>query len=127
MKTYYAVTAGDYSEYHIVAITDNKETAERIMDLYNRRNKWSTADIEEYREAMPDNKNYYFVVFPSGREPYASIYLETNMDDEPDINVVDDSYGKGYAVLVIAKDADHAIKIASDLVAQHKAEKEGIC
>lgn len=25
MKTYYAITDGDYSDYHIIAITDNKD------------------------------------------------------------------------------------------------------
>ena len=34
MKTFYAVTDGDYSDYHIIAITDNKERAENIKKLY---------------------------------------------------------------------------------------------
>lgn len=28
MKTFYAVTAGGYSDYHVIAITDSKESAE---------------------------------------------------------------------------------------------------
>lgn len=32
MKTFYAVTDGDYSDYHIIAITDNKERAENIKN-----------------------------------------------------------------------------------------------
>lgn len=35
MKTFYAVTDGDYSDYHIIAITDNKERAENIKKLYS--------------------------------------------------------------------------------------------
>lgn len=46
MKTFYAITDGDYSDYHIIAITDNKERAENIKKLY--RSKYSEPMIEEF-------------------------------------------------------------------------------
>ena len=33
----YAITAGSYSDYHIVAITDDKEKAEAMADLINKQ------------------------------------------------------------------------------------------
>lgn len=46
MKTFYAVTDGDYSDYHIIAITDNKERAENIKKLYS--GEYSEPMIEEF-------------------------------------------------------------------------------
>ena len=130
MKTYYVVTAGDYSDYHVVTVTDSKEKAERIKDLCNREKYGynSYARIEEYEETISNNKFCYCVSFTDGREPFASIYFNasTEIENKRDINVVDE-YGGYYDVLVMAKDENHAIKIASDLVAQYKAEKEGVC
>ena len=46
MKTFYAVTDGDYSDCHIIAITDNKERAENIKKLYS--GGYSEPIIEEF-------------------------------------------------------------------------------
>jgi len=46
MKTFYAITDGDYSDYHIIAITDDKERAENIKKLYTTN--WSEPMIEEF-------------------------------------------------------------------------------
>lgn len=40
-------------------------------------------------------------------------------------NILRDDWWK-YSVLVMAKDENHAIKIAQDLWAEYKAKKEGI-
>ena len=37
--TIYAVTDGDYSDYHIVALTVNKERAEHIANFYKTAEK----------------------------------------------------------------------------------------
>ena len=48
MKKFYAVTAGHYSDYHIIAITDNKERADNIAKIY-RDDGWNTEpQVEEF-------------------------------------------------------------------------------
>ena len=48
MKIFYAVTDGDYSDYHIIAITDNKERADNIAKIY-RDDGWNAEPkIEEF-------------------------------------------------------------------------------
>ena len=45
MKTYYAVTEGEYSDYRIITITEDKEKAERIAAAYD-------GDVEEYEDCI---------------------------------------------------------------------------
>lgn len=45
MKTYYAVTQGEYSDYRIITITEDKEKAERIAAAYD-------GDVEEYEDSI---------------------------------------------------------------------------
>ena len=48
MKKFYAVTAGCYSDYHIIAITDNKERADNIAKIY-RDDGWNAEpQVEEF-------------------------------------------------------------------------------
>lgn len=48
----YAVTAGEYSDYHIVAITSDKNKAEQIKETYIKRYRWYSDEIniEEYAD-----------------------------------------------------------------------------
>lgn len=48
MKTFYAVTAGCYSDYHIVTITDNKEQADNIVKIYSGSGWNSNTQVEEF-------------------------------------------------------------------------------
>lgn len=45
MKTYYAVTEGEYSDYRIITITEDKEKAKRIAAAYD-------GDVEEYEDCI---------------------------------------------------------------------------
>lgn len=127
MKKFYAVTAGDYSDYHIVAITDDKEKAEHIKYLYDRGNSYcETANIEEYRDVMQDGLARYSVCIYSSGSLWVKINFDTLMESQRDINMVKKNSCGSYFVDVKAKDKDHAIKIASDLIAQYKAQENGI-
>lgn len=61
-KTYYVVTSGDYDEYRIIGITENKEYAESLQKVYEYENHIDGARIEEY-------------INPEGK------YIAFNMDD----------------------------------------------
>lgn len=131
MKKFYAVTAGDYSDYHIVAITDEKEKAERIKYLYERcsgcyNGCYEEANIEEYCDTMQDGLARYSVCIYSSGSLWVKINFDTLMESQRDINMVKKNSCGSYFVDVKAKDKDHAIKIASDLIAQYKAQENGI-
>lgn len=127
MKTFYAVTAGDYSDYRIIAITDNKERAENIKKLYS--GKYSEPMIEEFFDSESKDEGIYYITYRAdgGYDAFLQDFDVTNLSD---INIINensfsDDWWK-YSVLVMAKDEHHAIKIAQDLWAEYKAKKEGI-
>ena len=127
MKTFYAVTDGDYSDYHIIAITDNKERAENIKKLYS--SKYSEPMIKEFFDGEAKNEALYDVLYCADGS-YDVTLQDFDMKNLSDINIVKESILRNgwwkYSVLVIAKDEKHAIKIAQDLWAEYKAKKEGI-
>lgn len=127
MKTFYAVTDGDYSDYHIIAITDNKERAENIKKLYS--GKYSEPMIEEFFDGEAKNEALYDVLYNT--DGSYNVTLQTfNKEYSSDINIIRENVPNNhwwkYQVLVIAKDKKHAIKIAQDLWAEYKAKKEGV-
>lgn len=127
MKTFYAITDGDYSDYHIIAITDNKERAERIKKLYS--GKYSEPMIEEFFDGEAKNEALYDVLYNTNGS--YNVTLQTfDKKYSSDINIIRENVPNNhwwkYQVLVIAKDRLHAIKIAQDLWAEYKAKKEGI-
>ena len=124
MKKFYAVTAGDYSDYHIVAITDDKEKAGRIKYLYDCGSDYS--NIEEYCDVMQDGLARYSACAYSNGELCVNVNFDTPMESQKDINKVEKNNWGNYFVDVKAKDKVHAIKIASDLIAQYKAQENGI-
>lgn len=127
MKIFYAVTDGDYSDYRIIAITDNKERAENIKKLYS--SKYSEPMIEEFFDSESKDEAFYSVRYDTDGS-YDVILREFDGDNSFNINIIKENTSHDgwwkYKVFVMAKDEHHAIKIAQDLWAEHKAKKEGI-
>lgn len=127
MKTFYAVTDGDYSDYHIIAITDDKERAENIKKLYS--GKYSEPMIEEFFDGESKDEALYDVWYKTDGS-YKLFLQDFDMNELSNINIVEEGTLHNdwwrYRVLVMAKDRACAIKIAQDLWAEHKAKKEGI-
>lgn len=127
MKTFYAVTDGDYSDYRIIAITDNKERAENIKKLYS--GKYSEPMIEEFFDSESKDEGFYYIIYRADGS-YDTFLQDFDVRKLSDINIVKENILRDdwwvYSVLVMAKDENHAIKIAQDLWAEHKAKKEGV-
>ena len=123
----YVVTQGIYSDYHICGVATDYETAEKIRKHTSGR--YDESRIEEYdTDTWSDivrigglyHVNKYGEHLQACRENYDVEALYNNR------NVVMD-YGYGSkGVNVIARDEDHAKKIAADLFAKYEAEKHGI-
>lgn len=131
MKTYYAITSGYYSDYHIIAITDDRKKAEHFCEVYNETNRES-ADIEEFEEMVIRNRiRFVVVVHTNGRADYVRVD-EYDEYKEHENSVCELPYDKRnpnqtfYEVFLSAKDKEHALKAAYDMIAVYKAQKEGI-
>lgn len=110
----YVITKGDYSDYHIVAATVSKDTAQKMAKRYD-------AEIEEYEDAViiPDKSIWLVRVSDNGCKAY---------ENDGDYAIPDAMSGKiypnsklGFVTLwVFADDEEHAKKIACDKYAQWK-------
>ena len=126
----YVITEGDHSDYHIVGVATDLEMAKKIQNYINRE-KWSYAEIEEYdteewKQLVNDNRPIYYVKETEDGGLYASQISYDYTDRYKSANMImTDSDGR-LKVYVLANDYKHALKIASDLFAKYKAEKEGL-
>lgn len=118
----YVITAGDYSDYHICAVTDNKESAENLRILYS---SYYEATIEEFDTTyLPEKPNEYWAIYINlDGAVQCTVLRHYEKGKEPDkpLNQVELTYYR-YSVNVIAKDRDHALKIAFDKIAEYKYE-----
>ena len=123
-KIIYVVTAGEYSAYHIIGVTANKEKAEHFCEWFN---VWSynKANVEVYEmdrlEPYGEGRYLYEVdQDASGHMEVEQVSGFTYIDQR--INEVW-AWGARYSVPVFADDEDHARKIAADLIARYKWER----
>jgi hypothetical protein len=134
MKKVYIVTAGCYSDYHISAVFENRNNAETFCKIQKKYNKWDDDyRIEEYN--IGENSEYLGKTFFN-----VCIYTDdytitiSSVDyaniDMNKINLVEECdywYNVIVSVPVTHKEPEKlAKKIATDLVAEYKAKKEGI-
>ena len=116
----YVITKGAYSDYHICAVTMDKDRAERIKELYSER--YVEASIEKYVLDETKAMAMYNVEFSEGIVPEV-----TRAEyDFGEVTPVIHRFSDHVRVRVRAKDEDHALKIAQDEYAKWKAEKAGI-
>ena len=129
MNKVYIVTAGEYSDYHIVGATLDRAKAELARQAYERgyaRFQPESVSIEEYDldafDTIREKDNIYHVNFSPDSGPEI---FEPMCDDSLSFNKCH-VFINELEVEVAAKDESHALKIAQDLRAQYLAEKEGI-
>lgn len=124
----YIITKGDYSDYHICAVTTDKKKAEILCKAYNDLDGWYKAEIETYDtdEFLTEIENGLKLYDCRMERNKPMVIYEVDLDytNSSDFNVRYKHYT--YYVCVWAKDKEHALKIASDKIAEYKANKEGI-
>ena len=137
MDKVYIVTSGEYSDYGIDEVFDNREDAEKYVCL-NRRNDYYDLRIQEYKvykNAKLDKvKVYYgidFIVRDNGINYFKIIYdykpIEVNIEEY-------NCFGQKecYGTLPLSNrnvfnDKDAVEKFVYDVVAKFKAEEAGVC
>jgi hypothetical protein len=113
----YAITKGDYSEYHICRLTTDYEKAKRYKEAYSDR--CGEAWIETYE----DNENDEQMLYWQYNLDTDTLTLSETIDAEK-IWVRRD--GSIYRVDVRASDKVHAFKKVFDMLAKYKAEQAGL-
>lgn len=121
----YVITAGEYSDYHICAVTLDPDNAEWLRKFYDK-DSYTGACIEEFdTETVPER-------FKQGEKVWRVVFCrrgDVEFCVECSDNRADDIYmlvGGAVIVYVWAKDEKSAIKIAAERRAKYLAEKEGI-
>lgn len=115
----YAITKGKYSDYHICALTIDKDKAEKIKRKYS--DMYEDTQIEEFEDGEGMDDNLYWEYLCSKNDCYIS---NPEYGDEEEVC---EYKGEIWGACLYAKDAEHARKKAQDMIAEYKARKEGIC
>jgi len=109
----YIITKGIFSDYHICAVTTNYEEALKLRDIYD--GKYSRANIEIYEDGKNNEDTVYgFEYDPNDNSVYFQEYVDYDLILNED------------CIWVMAKDKEHALKKAQDMLAMYKANKENI-
>lgn len=120
----YVVTKGDYSDYHIVAVTTDPETAKKLADRFTERS--DEARVEEYEEASPvELPMWHVVIDPDGSVYSCAMAARSNSYAYTTLNRCT-TFNKRVYVYVEAGSKEKAIKIAAEKRAEYLAQKEGL-
>lgn len=121
----YAVTKGDYSDYHIITMTASKDAAKKIAKRFSGT---YDAKVEEYEDGdIILGKELYFVRMVNGN-------IDDVTEDGSEYNLFDTSVYHGntwggepmYYTHVLTDSAEKAAKIGKDRIMKYIAEKEGL-
>ena len=141
MSKLYAVTAGGYSDYHIITLCSDKFRAEQIRDTYNMGRSYAgfgDASVSEYEDGIRadiDSPLFEVVMTLSG-----DIDCVSEINGDRKIAVLFDNYkgytgvtqgytshiGVCYYAYVSTDNKEKASKIARDRLAEFKAKRGGI-
>lgn len=113
----YAITKGDYSDYHICRLTTDYEKAKRYKEAYS--DKWNEACIETYEDNENDEQMLYWQ-YSLGTD---TLTLSETIDTE---KIWTHQNGSIYRVDVRDSDKMHAFKKVFDMLAKYKAEQAGL-
>lgn len=128
----HVITAGDYSDYHIVGVTTDKKFAEDFCKRQNRENTWNQHRVETYDTddimCLTGNMHLWMV-----RANNKGKRWSLECDDEISYSIGEKNkvqrqkYRDGeiqWYVYVVAEDKEHAEKIGYDLIMQSRYRKE---
>lgn len=123
-KEIYIVTAGEYSDYHIVEVFSNFKEAEKFAESHGGKLVSDEYYVETYiidrvKYNLPKKYTEYFeVIFTVGGKLEKITKRSDNwytLDVLPTL--------KGVLLKVIAKNEEHALKIARDKFVKYQTEK----
>lgn len=124
----YLVTKGEYSGYHVVAATTNREVAEKIKDKFSDDYSWGRCQIEEFPDAEVMLKNLWNVYFKKNGDVWKCRESDSEYDYHRKNDIIETIYKRDYDLIVVveADTEEAAIKIAAEKRAKYLAEKNGL-
>ncbi len=136
-QTIYIVTSGDYSDYHIITVFTDEALAEQFVSEYNADRSHRDASIEEYianklsRQLQGDVRTFSLWMAHDGTMDFG-IDWEYEEDLMPRFrHTLDQSRysreehkGGSMRCVVVARDREHAVKIANERRVQMIASGE---
>ena len=125
----YVITKGSYSDYHICAVTEEEEKAEQLKRLFSISYDWANIeeyDTEEFAFIKKDEKCFEVLKIKGNIEVKEKNLDYYEMDNEVYTYWKRRPNDAGIGTTVLAKDEEHAIKIAQDRFAEYEAEQKGI-
>lgn len=132
-KKAYVIVSGEYSDYTVNAVFLDKEEAERAAEIANRKGGcwYNDHRVLEFDIGVPcdlEKFDLYSAYFDKdGHVTYASKHSWLFSDEVNEVHALTGPYrNHDYCIDVYATDEEHAKKIAADIFAKWKAEKEGI-
>lgn len=129
-KMLYAITAGSYSDYHIITLSSDKEKAEKLASLFG-------GDVEEYTENVYEESEndvvYSICIYEDGRfeiDDVTNFYkMKPLLPRQENVAYMPGYYSENgcyYTYVKTNKGVEVALKIATDRVAKYKAEHLGL-
>ena len=132
-KKAYVIVSGEYSDYTVNAVFLDKGEAERAAEIANRKGGSWYGDhrVLEFDIGVPCDLEkfdlYSSYLDKDGHVTHASKHSWLFSDETNKVRVLTGPYRKHDCCIdVYATDEEHAKKIAADIFAKWKAEKEGI-
>lgn len=118
----YAIMNGNYSDYHICALTTDKERAKQLQKIYTSH--LGEPAIEEYEDGeIGKDIHILWQVRLDNMDAFPMSDPDTSEQKEPE-RIIDGFWND--KAHVYAVDKEHAKKKAQDMYAEYKAKKEGI-
>lgn len=135
MDKVYIITAGSYSDKHIVAVFTTQKEAEQFCDVQNSKAKWDSqvCRVNEYpigADISLAGKQLFLAHEGAHNEIYAYDTGENILEYANEIGVVKDNGFHLECYVSVDMNCDepeeYALKVAADLFAEYRARKEGI-
>ena len=123
----YIITAGDYSDYHIVSVWETKEKAEEVVAELNKSDRGLFADIEvhEMNSEIPTMPMFSVIMSKDGQVIAMQNRGIHEHKREMIIKWIHQPAGsERVSYFMRAKDKDVAVKIANERRAQQIASDE---
>lgn len=133
----FVITAGEYSDYGIVAVTRDYKTAQKIRKEWIRNHPYEkeSTEIELYHdETIKKSMGLFEVYIENGNILKCGVKsFIKSIKEGIDFAEERDTYAEGYKtgrklwiMTVIAENDEHAKKIAKDYVMRKEAEAQGL-
>lgn len=123
----YVVTQGNYSAYHIIGATTDRETAEKIAKKFSDDSE--ECRVEAFAEGETLLRNLWRVFFKKNGDVFRCDLSDFNRDYyDQTRQIIDTVYKRDYDLIVTveADNEEAAIKIAAEKRAMYLANKNGL-